>query len=62
MNSCQTCCRVKSNTQAVGKLQPLPVPDKRWDTISIDVVSGFPEIKDPFGRLVNAVLVIVDHL
>jgi hypothetical protein len=40
---CDTCCRVKAlHTRPAGLLQPLSVPDWKWDDISMDFITGFP--------------------
>lgn len=36
---CLTCLQVKSNHQKpYGEIQPLPIPEKKWDNIIIDFV------------------------
>jgi hypothetical protein len=43
---CDTCCRVKSlHMKPAGLLQPLLVPDWKWDDISMDFISGFPTLR-----------------
>ena len=39
-----------------GLLQPLPIPEKSWVLVSMDFISGFPEVKGFDG-----VMVIVDR-
>ena len=42
---CHTCKRSKgSRFKKQGVLKPLPVPNQRWTDISIDFVSGIPEV------------------
>ena len=44
VESCKLCQEYKSqNKSTAGLLQPLPVPAKRWENISMDVASGLPE-------------------
>jgi hypothetical protein len=40
---CDTCCRVKAiHMKPVGLLQPLSVPDWKWEDISMDFITGLP--------------------
>ena len=44
--TCEACQRSKGPTQRpIGKLHPLPVPTKPWDSIGMDFVGPFPESK-----------------
>ena len=55
---CDTCKRSKgSRFKKQGVLQPLAVPDQRWQDISIDFVTGIPTVKGA-----NAICNIVDRL
>ena len=52
------CKRSKgSRFKKQGVLQPLPVPKQRWQNISIDLVTGIPEVHG-----CNAILNVVDRL
>ena len=56
---CLTCQQVKIEHQApAGKLRPLPIPEWKWERISMDFVCGLP--KTP--RKHDAIWVIVDRL
>jgi hypothetical protein len=42
--TCEACQRAKGSSQRpAGKLHPLPVPTKPWDSIGMDFVGPFPE-------------------
>jgi hypothetical protein len=57
--SCPVCQVTKSSTQKKpGVLQPLPVPDRKWQHITMDFLVGLPPSKD--GH--DACLVVVDRL
>ena len=57
--ACLTCQKSKIEHQKPsGKLQPLPIPKWKWDSISMDFVSGLPT--SPTGC--DAIWVIVDRL
>ncbi|KAI3723340.1 hypothetical protein L2E82_34842 [Cichorium intybus] len=56
---CLTCLQVKSNHQKpYGEIQPLPIPEKKWDHITMDFVTKLP--RTPRGH--DSVWVIVDRL
>jgi Integrase zinc binding domain/RNase H-like domain found in reverse transcriptase len=58
VNSCEKCQRNKHRqTKSPGKLNPLPIPECRWQEISMDFMLGLP-LSD--GN--NAIWVIVDRL
>jgi len=59
IQSCEFCQRNKSNRQApAGLLQPLPVPEFRWDSVSMDFIVDLPETPNGF----DAVFTVVDRL
>jgi hypothetical protein len=57
--SCLPCQSNKpSNQSPVGLLQPLPVPETRWETVSMDFIMQLPMTKQ--GN--DAIMVVVDKL
>lgn len=55
---CHTCQTAKPGlTSRHGLLQPLPVPDRPWWSISLDFITGLPPTQDGF----DAILTIVDR-
>jgi hypothetical protein len=56
--NCHTCQRSKSNRHApFGKLRPLPIPERPWQDISMDFVTGLP-----WSNGYDAIWVVVDRL
>jgi hypothetical protein len=56
---CPSCQRNKSETRRpAGLLQPLQIPDSRWETVSMDFITCLP--KSHMGS--DAILVFVDKL
>ena len=59
MNECDVCRRVKVEQQRpAGLLQPLAIPEWKFDHIETDFVTGFPKSK----RGNDAIFVIIDKL
>ena len=59
VSKCLTCQQVKSEHQVpTGLLNPLPIPQWKWDNITMDFVSGFTLTQ----RKHDPVWVIVDRL
>ena len=57
--TCLTCQKVKAERhRPYGTLQPLPVPEWKWERITMDFVTGLPST--PKGM--DAIWVIVDRL
>jgi len=43
-NTCDLCLRTKAQQQPLmGELEPLLIPEHRWDTISVDFIVELPE-------------------
>jgi len=56
--SCDTCKRCKSENVAYpGLLQPLPIPNQAWTSVSMDFVEGLPKSEER-----DNILVVVDWL
>ena len=46
VTSCTLCQRNKSNNQApLGLLQSIPTPERRWDTVTLDLITSLPRTK-----------------
>ena len=59
VSKCLTCQQVKAEHQVpTGLLNPLPIPQWKWDNITMNFVSGFPLIQQKN----DFVWVIVDRL
>ncbi|KAK1620721.1 hypothetical protein QYE76_026238 [Lolium multiflorum] len=56
---CHTCQRVKAEHQSpAGKLQPLPIPEWKWEDIGMDFITGLPMT----NKKKDMIWVIVDRL
>ena len=56
---CMVCQKVKSeHKRPQGLLQPLEIPEWKWDSISMDFICGLP--RSPKGN--NMIWVILDRL
>src|SRR4051794_25451824 len=59
VNSCEECQRNKpSHQKAAAMLQPLPIPDRKWDVVTMDFITQLPPTKN--GH--DAIFVVVDKL
>ena len=59
IKSCEVCQRTKSSTQKpVGLLNPIPPPDNKFDTVSMDFIGPLPTTQNGY----DGILVIVDTL
>jgi hypothetical protein len=59
VSECDTCRKVKADyMKPGGLLQPLNIPDWKWDDISMDFIVGLPLTAHKF----NSIWVIVDRL
>jgi len=58
VNECDICRCVKAEHQRpAGTLQPLTIPEWKWDKVEMDFVTGFPRSQK--GN--NAILVVIDR-
>jgi hypothetical protein len=56
---CDTCQRVKAEHQRpAGLLQPLKIPEWKWEEIRMDFIVGLPRTQAGY----DSIWVIVDHL
>jgi hypothetical protein len=58
VKECSTCQQNKvEHTHPAGLLQPLPIPEGKWESISMDFITGLPKVQ---GR--DCIYVVVDRL
>ena len=56
---CMECQKVKAeHRQLAGLLQPLPIPEWKWEVVRMDFITGFPRI----AKLHDLIMVVVDKL
>jgi hypothetical protein len=59
VSECDTCRRIKAgHLRPVGNLQPLSIPEWKWENICIHLIVGFPRT----SRGYNLIWVTVDRL
>ena len=58
VRECLTCQQNKAeHTLLAGLLQPLPIPEQKWESMSMDFITGLPQVQ---GR--DCIYVVVDRL
>ena len=56
---CDVCQRVKAEHQKlVGLLQPLSIPEWKWDKLGMDFITGLPKTRSGY----DSIWVVVDRL
>jgi hypothetical protein len=56
---CMECQRVKvEHRHPTGLLQPFPIPEKKWEVVTIDFITKFPRTT----RKHDSIMVVVDKL
>lgn len=58
IQSCDKCLRNKPLAKNQGLLQPLPIPERRWDQVTMDLITNLPRTLSGM----DAIFVIVDKL
>ena len=59
VRQCLSCQRIKAErVKMPGKLQPLDIPQMKWECISMDFITGLPSAQGGY----NSIMVIVDML
>jgi hypothetical protein len=63
VSKCSICQRAKSSRhKPYGLLQPLPVPQRPWESISFDLITKLPPSKEPMTKVwYDSILVVVDR-
>ena len=60
VRTCPSCQKSKpSNSKIIGLLQPLPIPEDKWEQVSMDLITQLPACK---GTGYTAIVTIVDRL
>ena len=56
---CDVCQRVKAEHQKpAGLLQPMPIPELKWDKLGMDFITGLPRTQSGY----DSIWVVVDRL
>ena len=58
VQECLTCQQNKAeHALPVGLLQPLPIPEQKWESISMDFITGLPQVQER-----DYIYVVIDRL
>jgi hypothetical protein len=56
---CMECQKVKAEHRHLARLlQPLPIPEWKWEVVTMDFIIGFPRT----SKLHDSIMVVVDKL
>jgi hypothetical protein len=56
---CMECQKFKKeHRHRAGLLQPLPIPEWKWEVVTVNFIMGLPKI----GKLHDSIMVVVDKL
>ena len=59
ISRCMECQKVKAeHKHLAGLLKPLPIPEWKWEVVTMDFITGFPRT----GKLHDSIMVVVENL